>query len=89
MATSNLMRRNRRIVTHLHNEEIEDHFGQSAGAMRTYAELQRFLDTSPMNELIEARSAEIRAKIDGDEAITVQATIYSPCDCEEGQPLWC
>lgn len=160
LATSNFMRRYRRIVTHLHNEEnedarkladsayqlggwnlyesamlwlmlgrvegaegnlagklefyrrahgiaetiklkktaqidllekiftLEDHFGQSAGAMRTYAELQRFLGTSPMNELLEARSAEIRAKIDGDEAITAQATIYSACDCEEGQPLW-
>lgn len=160
MATSNFIRRYRRIVTHLHNEEnedarklvdsaynlggwnlyestmlwlmlgrvegaegnlagklefyrrahgiaetiklkkkdrvdllekifaMEDHFGQYGAALRTYAELKRVLGKTPMNELIEARSTELRAKVDGNNAITAQATIYSPCDCDEGQPLW-
>ena len=67
---------------------LEDHFGQYAGAMRTYAELQQVIGKSPMNELIEARSSEILAKIDSGEAITALATVYNPCDCDGGQPLW-
>ena len=67
---------------------MEDHFGQYAAAMRTYAELQQAIGKAPVNELIEARSAELRAKIASDEALTAQATIYNPCDCDEGQPLW-
>jgi len=26
--------------------------------------------------------------ISGDEPISAQATIYSPCDCDTGKPLW-
>lgn len=67
---------------------MEDHFGHYAQAMRTYAELQRVVGKGPVNELIETRAAELRATIAGDEAMTAQATIYNPCDCDEGKPLW-
>jgi len=68
--------------------ELEDEFGQYAEAMRTYAELKRVYGESTMNEQIESRSGEIRTRIDGTEAITAQATVYNPCDCDEGRPLW-
>lgn len=68
--------------------ELEYRFGQYAEALGTYAQLETFLGKDAMNEEIEAFSAELRAKIDGNDAITAQATIYNPCDCEAGVPLW-
>ncbi|MDJ0711650.1 MAG: energy transducer TonB [Woeseiaceae bacterium] len=67
---------------------MEDEFGQHAEALGTYGALIRALkDNSPSAE-IEARAQEIQALIEGPDALVAQATIYNPCNCEAGEPLW-
>ena len=67
---------------------LENRFGQYAEASGTFAQLTKYVGKSAMNDEIAALAVEARAKIDGDEAIAAQATIYNPCDCEAGEPLW-
>jgi hypothetical protein len=67
---------------------LEDHFGQYAEAMGTHALLKKVLGEDSINAEVAARSAEIRAKIDSLEPIVAQATVYNPCDCDAGTPLW-
>ena len=67
---------------------LEDHFGQYAEAMGTHALLKKALGEDSINAQVAERSAEIRAKIDSLEPIVAQATVYNPCDCDAGTPLW-
>lgn len=67
---------------------IEDTLGQYAAAMQTYASLQAVEADAPLDETVVARASEIQALIDGDDILVAQATVYNPCDCDAGTPLW-
>jgi hypothetical protein len=159
-ATSNFMRRTRRILTHLHNEEVEDarqhvdsahdvggwnlyestmlwlmmgrvegaeqdhagklenyqrglrmgiskaiprkdriemlekifllqsHFNQYAAALATAEELQTQRGSERAQERIRERTEEMRRIVAEEDVMAARATVFNPCNCEEGQPLW-
>ena len=67
---------------------MQDEFGQYAAAKRTFATLQDMLGKRRVPAEIIARMAEIDAMLETDDVIAARATIYNPCDCDGGEPLW-
>jgi TonB family protein len=68
--------------------ELEDRFGQYANAIRTYKLIEKEGDNSAEIAEFGPRAAEIRALMQAREPLSARATIYNPCDCDAGQPLW-
>ena len=68
--------------------ELEVEFAQYAAARSTFAMLQR--EPAGKREVENAReqAAEINALLAGSAALSARATIYDPCDCDAGEPLW-
>ncbi len=67
---------------------MQDEFGQYAAAKRTYGSLEKSLGSRPVPAEIAARMTEIDALLASDDVIAARATIYNPCDCDSGEPLW-
>ncbi len=67
---------------------LEDQFGQYAHAMATFARLEKERENSAELAEIGPRAAEIAALMASGKTLAANATIYSPCDCEAGEPLW-
>ncbi|MGB5336372.1 MAG: hypothetical protein WBN07_12185, partial [Woeseiaceae bacterium] len=59
-----------------------------ADAARTFARLQKMDEDDDLLAELSPRGAEIEALLQSDEDLTARATIYNPCDCDAGQPLW-
>ncbi|MCP4301728.1 MAG: hypothetical protein GY783_14165 [Gammaproteobacteria bacterium] len=159
-ATSNFIRRTKRILTHLHNEEVEDarkrtdaavalggwnlyestmlwlmvgrvygaegdhagklemylralgmgnaialpkedriellekifllqsHFDQYAAALSTARMLTNASGSEEAVARIKSRVDEMQNILANEDVVAARATIYNPCDCDEGQPLW-
>jgi TonB family protein len=68
--------------------ELEDRFGQYANAARTFKLLEKELNNSAEMAEFGPRAEEILALMQDSEPLTARATIYNPCDCDAGQPLW-
>jgi len=68
--------------------ELEDQFGQYAHAMATFARLEKETENSAELAKFGPRAAEIAALVASEKTIAANATIYSPCDCVAGEPLW-
>lgn len=68
--------------------ELEDKFGLFADALRTYALLEKERDNSAELAEFGPRAAQITAAMKSDEVIRASATIYNPCNCDKGEPLW-
>jgi TonB family protein len=67
---------------------LQDEHGLYADALRTYAQLEtRGKDSKLLAELA-PRAAEITAIMAAEKVLTANATIYNPCDCDAGTPLW-
>lgn len=67
---------------------LQDQFGHFADALRTYALLEREAGGSKGIEAATKRAEEIAVLLDSAPTITANATIYNPCDCDQGTPLW-
>ena len=68
--------------------ELEDRFGQYAGAARTFKQLEKESNNSAEMASFGPRAEEILALMQDSETLSARATIYNPCDCDAGQPLW-
>ena len=68
--------------------ELEDQFGQYASAVRTFKQLEKEANNSAEIAKFGPRAKEILALIKGSETLSARATIYNPCDCDAGRPLW-
>ena len=68
--------------------ELEDRFGQYASAVRTFKQLEKESNNSAEMARFGPRAEEILALMQDSETLSARATIYNPCDCDAGQPLW-
>ena len=68
--------------------ELEDRFGQYANAVRTYKLIEKEVNNSAEIAKFGPRAEEILALMQDGEPLSARATIYNPCDCDAGQPLW-
>ncbi len=68
--------------------ELEDQFGQYASAIRTYKQIEKEVNNSAELAKFGQRAEEILALMQDNEPLSARATIYNPCDCDAGQPLW-
>jgi TonB family protein len=68
--------------------ELEDQFGHYATALQTFRTLKTASGKTPVKEELSARAAEIQAVVDSEADLVAQATVYNPCDCDAGKPLW-
>lgn len=68
--------------------ELEDRYGLYANASRTFALLEK--DVKSRADLAEfaERATAIKAMMKSEETLSANATIYNPCDCDSGEPLW-
>ena len=67
---------------------LQDEAGHYADAIRTYSRLRKMDENSELAAELAPRAAEIEALVQSAETLTASATIYNPCDCDDGQPLW-
>ena len=67
---------------------LQDGAGHYADAARTFARLKKMDEDSELAAELAPRAAEIEALLQSGETLTASATIYNPCDCGAGQPLW-
>jgi TonB family protein len=68
--------------------QFEDQFGHYSAALQTFRTLKTASGKTPVNEELSARAAEIEAIVDSEADLVAQATVYNPCDCDAGTPLW-
>jgi TonB family protein len=68
--------------------QLEDQFGLYAAALQTFHTLTAASGDTPVNEELAARAAEIQSLVDSNADLVARATVYNPCDCEAGRPLW-
>lgn len=67
---------------------LQDQFGHFADAVRTYALLESEADSAKETDALTTRAKEIADLLESAQTITASATIYNPCDCDQGTPLW-
>ena len=67
---------------------LEDQFGHYAHATATFAQLEKEAENSAELAEFGPRAAEIAALMASEKTLVANATIYSPCDCDTGEPLW-
>ena len=67
---------------------LQSHFDQYAAADRTHRRIQRLEDNEESIERTTERATAIREKLNSGDAMTAKATVYNPCNCDEGEPLW-
>ena len=67
---------------------LQSHFQQYAAALVTRGRLEGVRGKEEAMERTADRAREIEQKIAGDDVLKARATIYNPCDCDEGEPLW-
>jgi TonB family protein len=68
--------------------QLEDQFGLYSSALQTFRALSKASGKTGVSEELVARAAEIQALVDGDTDLVAQASVYNPCDCDAGTPLW-
>jgi protein TonB len=68
--------------------ELEVDSRQYGEALTTLAELRATKGSETVLAELEGKTGRLETAIEGDELLAVAATIYSPCDCDDGRPLW-
>lgn len=68
--------------------QLEDQFGHYSAALQTFRTLEKASGKTAVDEELSARAAEIQAFVDSEADLVTQATVYNPCDCDAGTPLW-
>jgi TonB family protein len=67
---------------------LESRFDQYAAAMRTFTLLKEMPDSDGAVRRLAESAAEIAAEMKNSDPVSANATIASPCNCDDGQPLW-
>jgi TonB family protein len=67
---------------------LQSHFQQYAAALRSRDRLAELRGNDAAMERTADLAAEMQRKLADDDVTTARATIYNPCDCDEGEPLW-
>jgi len=67
---------------------LQDKAGHYADAARTFGRTLKADENSELAAELAPRAAEIEALVTSDQALTANATIYNPCDCDAGKPHW-
>lgn len=67
---------------------LQDEAGHHADARRTFARLSSMDESSEAAAELAPRAAEIDALLLSEATLAARATIYNPCNCDAGQPLW-
>jgi TonB family protein len=67
---------------------IEMDLSQYAAARRTLASLRKEPGSEGDIEQLSERVHELQLAIDSAEPLSASATLYNPCECDQGQPLW-
>ena len=68
--------------------DLEYERGQYAAAGRTLALLKKEFGSEKEVAVLQEQATEMTRRLDGPDPITANATIYNPCDCAAGEPLW-
>ena len=63
-------------------------YGHLADATRIFGRLQKVDENGEFAAELAPRAAEIEAILRSGETPIAIATIYNPCDCDGGKPLW-
>ncbi len=88
IGTRRSLRRNDRLGLLGRIFALQDECGLYADATRTYARLKKMGEDSALVAELAPRADEIAAIMESEETLTASATIYNPCDCDKGKPLW-
>ena len=67
---------------------LQSRFQHYAAALATHENLKKAPGNKNALERTADRAKEIETILSNEVAISARATIYSPCDCNEGEPLW-
>ena len=67
---------------------LQSHFQQYAAALATRERLEKTSGSEAAMERTAEPAAKMQLEITGDKVTAAQATIFNPCDCDEGEPLW-
>ena len=67
---------------------LEVEHAQYASAQRTFQLLAKEPAGAAEIAAITEQAAEVDGLLNGDTPISAKATIYNPCDCDAGKPLW-
>ncbi len=67
---------------------LEVHLEHRFAALATYEALKTLRGSDEAVARIEPRVETIRRTLDAEDTIAARATVFSPCDCEDGEPLW-
>ncbi|MGI9237484.1 MAG: energy transducer TonB [Woeseiaceae bacterium] len=67
---------------------LQDELGHYAAAQRSFERLRKMDTSSELAAELAPRAAEIEALLQSDKPLVASATIYNPCNCDAGQPLW-
>ena len=67
---------------------LEDQLGQYAHALSTYDRIAALDDKRSDDDGLRQRAAEIAAAMAAEGTLTAMATLYNPCDCDAGNPVW-
>lgn len=62
--------------------------GQFAAADRTFKLLQKEIGSEKELADLQDEITEMNRMLDADGTVTAKATLYNPCDCEAGEPIW-
>ena len=68
--------------------ELEVDSRQYGDALVTLEALRATKGSETVLVGLDGKTGQLEKWIEGDEMLTVAATIYSPCDCDDGRPLW-
>jgi len=68
--------------------ELEIEHAQYASARQTFRQLRKEPAGGRQTATARGDAAVIDRLIHGNEPISAKATIYNPCDCDAGKPLW-
>lgn len=68
--------------------EMQHFFGQYGSAQLTLAALNSLPRGERTAESLTPKIDEIEAALQSAAPITVRGTLYTPCNCDEGRPLW-
>ena len=68
--------------------DLEIDTGLYGEALQTLGELRTKPGSDAVLEELAGKIRELESSVEGDEAMVASATIYNPCNCDNGTPLW-
>ncbi len=68
--------------------EMQHYLGQYGSALLTMARLRADPRSAQITEALQPKFEEIQTALASPAPLTVRGTLFNPCNCDEGQPLW-